>query len=121
MIVRDPTNDCEFPDCPNAVTVSVRLDYGFFPGTTLREPTNDEYVGLVIETSRFYTDTLSTSFSNLATSIAVRASDSFMPGNANPVIVNFNVITFFNDGTALPSETQILAAINAANYNSESE
>ena len=115
--MRDPLNDCEFEECPNQVTVSSRLDYKFFAGTMLREPTDGEYTGLQVESSRFYTDTLRQSFSNLNTAIAVRTGGGFVPGNTNfPVIVNFNLIAFFNDGTTLPSQAQIIAAMNAANY-----
>jgi len=120
VVVRDPANDCEFQACPNAVRVDATLEYGFFDGTTLRSPTEAEYIGVMVETSKFYTQDLRRTFPNLDTAVSVRSSQSFNPSDTNlPVRINFSLISFFLDGTTNPTQAQILSAIAAADYQSK--
>ena len=46
----DPTSQTE------RIVSGAKFDYGFFGGTTIREPTDEEVAGLVAQTERFYTD-----------------------------------------------------------------
>jgi hypothetical protein len=78
--------------------VDSMLEYGFFPGTPLRAPTQEEIDGLIVETNKFYTDLLTSIFPNFFSFEVGLISVDFNPQNRLPVRMNFNAIGFFTGG-----------------------
>ena len=103
------------------VLVESILEYGFFPEVTLREPTEEEYNGLMVETTNFYTQALRAAFPNLQSFEAVRVADEFRPTNTDrPVQVDFDAISTFTEGTTIPTAAEVFEVMEDLDYMSKS-
>jgi hypothetical protein len=83
------------------VVDSCVLSYRFFPEISPRAPTGEEIDGVVLETTRFYTDILFQAFQNFDTFEATVLGVEFLPNNYFPVIINFKAIALFSPGKIL--------------------
>jgi len=100
--------------------VESTLEYGFFAGTQVRQPTEEEYNGLMAETTRFYTDVMKAAYPNLESFVAFRVDDEFRPANTDlPIFVDFDAYAFFQEGTTIPTEEEVFATLQAADYESK--
>ena len=103
------------------VLVESILEYGFFPEVTLREPTEEEYNGLMAVTTDFYTQALRAAFPNLQSFEAVRVADEFRPTNTDrPVQVDFDAFTTFTPGTTVPTSAEVFEVMEDLDYMSKS-
>ncbi|CAB9496023.1 expressed unknown protein [Seminavis robusta] len=106
-----PTGATAAPTAPPVVTrrmVGARLGYGFFSGTTIREPSSEEYAGLFEVTEDFYDQVLS--------------SRSAYPGIFIPGSEMTNVVTTFDTSCPLPVivDFDLLVSFGASDDNTPS-
>ncbi|CAB9507302.1 Rhs element vgr protein [Seminavis robusta] len=101
-------------------TVGARLEYGFFVGTLIREPSLEEYSGLIEVTEDFYDRVLRSAFPDIYDFDSAALSnvmDEYDETETMPVIVDFDLVaTFDASDDDTPSEETILLVMNAANY-----
>lgn len=104
------------------IVVQSQLEYGFFSGTQIRQPTKAEYNGLLNETSKFYEGVLKAAFPSLIGFKASFVGQQFRPTNTQlPVLVQFNANAFFPIGdTSVPTQADIFKAMQNANYQGKS-
>lgn len=86
------------PDGTTRILVESTLEFRFFDGVTAREPTQEEIDGLMVETTRFYTDILSAAFPNLESFQAVFVESQFNAANDLPVLIDFDANSFIFSG-----------------------
>lgn len=106
------------PPGTDRVLVESNLAFGFFAGTNIREPTQEELDGLMAATSMFYTDVLTAAYPNLDSFEAKLITSDFRQGDAMPIFIEFDANAFFPTGTA-PSAGEVFAAMEAADYESK--
>lgn len=118
------------PDLPS-VSVRFQLEYGFSSarrlveprlveprdGENSRQPTQEEYDGLLLVTRQFYTALLRLAFANLLTLEAVQVGDDFRPNDSFPVLVEFKIVLVFATGAATPTDQEVSNTMQAADYN----
>ncbi|CAB9513388.1 Conserved hypothetical protein [Seminavis robusta] len=89
------------------------MDFGFFEGTEVRQPTPEEVDGLVVQINNFYTDVLDESFENFATFEANVVNTTFFN---ETVGVDFDAFAFFEPGTEAPSPFEVLSVMESGDY-----
>ena len=112
----------DIPEGTERVFVESLLGFGFFDPIT-RAPTQEEIDGLLVETTRFYTEALRAAYPNLnsfeATFVATNTDLTMQAADQTPVIVDFDANAFFDEGTTIPSAAEVFEVLEAANYQSE--
>jgi hypothetical protein len=89
----------ETPPGTERILVESTLEYGFFDGVEIREPTQEELDGLMDSTSQFYEELLRAAYPNLDSFEAVLVSSSFDAANTDlPVFIEFDANAFFTEG-----------------------
>ena len=95
------------------------LDYGFFQGTTVREPTQEEIDGIIIETNRFFTDVFSAAYG--ADFVSFSADNSVMSfmgeGDTYPVRIDFDAAVTFAEGATPATRDEIFTAMQNSDLN----
>lgn len=89
------------PAATTRVLVESTLRFGFFNGTNVTDPTQEEISGLLNQTSAFYTGVVRMQFPSLRSFEATFVNKTFNPMAAEfPVVIDFNANAFFpNNGT----------------------
>jgi hypothetical protein len=95
-------------------TVAARLGYGFFEGTTVREPTAEEIDGLIVQTEAFYTEVLSAAYPDRFVSFqATNIEDIFSNAESNlPVVVDFDSLVTLTSDENTPTSNEIFNAMD---------
>lgn len=117
---------------PSSVVIPFQLEYGFDvirltpprqPGVrklqdSSRQPTPEEFEGLLVQTQRFYADLLRESFANLISVEVVQVGDDYRPGEALPVLVEIEITGIFaaTDGTIPPTPQDLSSVMTNADY-----
>lgn len=104
------------PPGTTRILVESQLEYRFFDNVTPRQPTQEETDGLMVETTRFYTDILTQAYPNLDSFDATLVSVDFNAGNDLPVLIDFDANAFFTDGTTIPTAAEVFSVLEDANY-----
>ena len=104
------------------VVVESVLKFGLFDGEAVevREPTEAEPNSLWDQTVLFYTDFLFGVYPNLNSFDPVLVGswvDEVDPSQVFPISVLFDVIMDFDEGSRVPSEQEIIAVFESADYN----
>ena len=87
------------PPGTERILVESTLQYGFFAGTEVREPTQAELDGLMEQTTNFYTELLRAAYPNLASFEATLVSSRFDAANTDlPIFIEFDANAFFTQG-----------------------
>ena len=78
------------------------LEYGFFPEATPRQPTDEEILGLLEQTSAFYEEVVRAVYPTVIGFQATYVTDEFRPENTDlPIFIEFDANAFFPEGMTL--------------------
>lgn len=104
------------PDGTVTRTVESRLAYGFFAGTNVRQPTQAEIDGLLVETNRFFSDYLPTVYPGVFSTFSSDNTDVTFDANANfPVNLDFDAnVVFQGTDASAPTAGEVFASMQAA-------
>jgi len=97
--------------------VLARLGYGFFAGTTLRQPTTQEIAGLITQTNLFYTDLFRAAYPNSFARFTVKNIVSTYDARRNlPFQFDFDANLVFNtNSNNTPTVAEIFRVMDNAN------
>ncbi|CAB9496024.1 expressed unknown protein [Seminavis robusta] len=102
------------------ITIGKQLGYGFFPETTVRQPTLQEFMGLFEVTKAFYENILFLAYPGIYTKGSLELSniaEEFYSTPVPTVLVDLDLTaSFFTDHAHAPSSERISKVIEAANY-----
>lgn len=107
------------PDGTTRILVESTLEYRLFDTATPRQPTQEEIDGVLAETTRFYTDLLTTEYQgsnfNFDSFEAKLVSSDFNAGNNLPIKIDFDANAFFT-GENAPTPAEVFAVLEGADY-----
>ncbi|CAB9506298.1 PKD [Seminavis robusta] len=99
------------------VETAASMAFGFFPGTPIRAPNQDEIDGLMVEVSHFFARIFQDAFDDAF--IRFEAQEyvtAFSDDSALPIVMNFLAKAYFTSEHVAPSEPQIFNLMEGANF-----
>jgi hypothetical protein len=99
------------------VETTASMSFGFFPGTEVRAPSENEINGLMDEVSRFFSTVFQDAFDDAFIRFEAQEYGTlFDEESALPVVLNFLAKGYFTSESAAPSATEIFNLMDGADF-----